>query len=62
MVTTLIMTAMTKIFGSRNDRLVKTYRRRVEIINSLEPSIRKQTDAELKARSQELAAKLRKAK
>ena len=28
---------LTQIFGSRNDRLLKTYRRTVESINALEP-------------------------
>ena len=28
---------LTQIFGSRNDRLLKTYRRTVEAINALEP-------------------------
>ena len=30
---------LTKIFGSRNDRLLKTYRKTVERINALEPEI-----------------------
>src|SRR4051812_14547638 len=60
MVTAAISKAMTRIFGSRNDRLVKTYRRRVGIISSLEPAIRKMTDLQLKERAEELSAKLRK--
>ena len=28
---------LTKIFGSRNDRLIKQYRRKVAVINKLEP-------------------------
>jgi preprotein translocase subunit SecA len=50
---------MTSIFGSRNERLIKTYRRRVDAIKSLEPSVRKLSDAQLKARTQELSAKFR---
>src|SRR5689334_14925226 len=54
MVTTALSKVMTKIFGSRNERLIKTYRKRVEAINSFEPAIRQLTDAQLKARTQEL--------
>ncbi len=50
---------MTSLFGSRNERLIKSYRRRVNAINALEPSIRQRSDAELKARTQELTAKFR---
>ncbi len=39
-----------KVFGSRNERLVKAYRRRVERINALEPDIRRLSDAELRER------------
>ncbi len=60
MVTTAINKFMTKIFGSRNERLIKSYRRRVEIINSFEATIRTWTDAQMKARGQELSAKLEK--
>ncbi|MCL2646678.1 MAG: SEC-C metal-binding domain-containing protein [Phycisphaerales bacterium] len=60
MVMATVGSVFTKIFGSRNERLVKSYRKRVDIINSFEPAIRKKTDAELKARAQELGAKLRK--
>jgi preprotein translocase subunit SecA len=31
---------LTKIFGSRNDRLLKQYRKTVERINALEPAVR----------------------
>ncbi|OGB19261.1 MAG: preprotein translocase subunit SecA [Burkholderiales bacterium RIFCSPLOWO2_12_67_14] len=40
---------LTKIFGSRNDRLLKTYRKTVERINGLEPQFEKLSDDELKA-------------
>ena len=45
---------LTKVFGSRNDRLLKRYRRNVEQINAREPEVRAKTDAELRARTQEL--------
>ncbi|MHB1157955.1 MAG: preprotein translocase subunit SecA [Phycisphaerales bacterium] len=43
-----------KIFGSRNERLVKRYAKRVTEINALEPKIRKLTDEELRKRTVEL--------
>ncbi|MGS5088663.1 preprotein translocase subunit SecA [Hydrogenophaga sp. A37] len=43
---------LTKIFGSRNDRLLKTYRKTVEHINGLEPQFEKFTDEELKAQTE----------
>ena len=41
------------IFGSRNERLLKQYRKTVVLINALEPAIAKLTDAELKAKTDE---------
>ncbi|MBK6862680.1 MAG: preprotein translocase subunit SecA [Ideonella sp.] len=40
---------LTSIFGSRNDRLLKTYRRVVQQINALEPQFEKLDDAALQA-------------
>ncbi len=42
---------LTQIFGSRNERLLKTYRRVVEKINALEPQFEGLSDAELRART-----------
>jgi preprotein translocase subunit SecA len=42
---------LTQIFGSRNERLLKTYRREVAQINALEPALEKLTDAELRAKT-----------
>lgn len=42
---------LTKIFGSRNDRLLKTYRKTVDRINGLEPQYEKLSDEELKAQT-----------
>ncbi|MBA3598863.1 MAG: preprotein translocase subunit SecA, partial [Methylibium sp.] len=39
---------LTSIFGSRNERLLKQYRRVVEQINALEPQFEKLSDAELR--------------
>ncbi len=40
-----------KIFGSANDRKVKSYQSRVEVINALEPELEKLSDEELRART-----------
>ena len=44
-------TFLTKIFGSRNDRLLKTYRKTVERINDLESKFEKLSDDELRAQT-----------
>jgi preprotein translocase subunit SecA len=44
---------LTKIFGSRNDRLLKTYRKTIERINALEPDYEKLDDDQLRAKTQE---------
>ncbi|MCW7537182.1 preprotein translocase subunit SecA [Aquabacterium sp. A7-Y] len=44
---------LTQIFGSRNDRLLKQYRRVVEKINALEPQFEKLSDDELRGKTQE---------
>ena len=40
---------LTKIFGSRNQRLLKQYGKTVRVINALEPRFEKMSDAELQA-------------
>src|ERR1019366_9146828 len=49
---------LTKIFGSRNDRLIKRYHRMVEQINAIEPQIAVLTDEQLRTRTQEIRAGL----
>ncbi|OGB29796.1 MAG: preprotein translocase subunit SecA [Burkholderiales bacterium RIFCSPLOWO2_12_FULL_61_40] len=44
---------LTKIFGSRNDRLLKQYRTVVARINAMEPQFEKLTDEGLRAKTQE---------
>ncbi len=44
---------LTQIFGSRNDRLLKQYRKTVERINALEPQFEKLDDDALRAKTQE---------
>lgn len=47
----MFQTFLTSIFGSRNSRLLKQYRRRVARINALEPEIEKLSDDELRDRT-----------
>ena len=49
----MITKLLTKIFGSRNQRLLKTYGRNVERINALEPSIKALSDDALRAKTDE---------
>jgi preprotein translocase subunit SecA len=44
---------LTKIFGSRNDRLLKQYRSGVSKINALEPRYEQLSDDDLRAKTQE---------
>ena len=41
-----------KIFGSRNDRLLRKYAHAVQAINALEPGLRETSDADLRARTE----------
>jgi len=45
------MSILTKIFGSRNQRLLKQYQSTVRVINSLEPVLEALSDDELKAKT-----------
>ena len=49
---------LTKIFGSRNDRLIKQYRRKVAAINKLEPEMKALSDDQLKAKTAEFRQRL----
>ncbi|MDW8336423.1 MAG: preprotein translocase subunit SecA, partial [Tepidimonas sp.] len=49
---------LTKIFGSRNDRLLKSYRRIVERINALEAPLQMLTDEQLQAKTAEFKQRL----
>ncbi len=44
---------LTKLFGSRNDRLLKQYRKTVARINAMEPEYEKLSDEQLRAKTQE---------
>ena len=58
MVAHLFNKTLAKVFGSRNERLIKVYQRRVLEINVLEPAIRKLTDAQMRSRVEELKKEL----
>jgi len=49
---------LTKIFGSRNDRLLKQYRRTVEQINAFEPQLEQLSDDQLRGKTQEFRERL----
>jgi preprotein translocase subunit SecA len=49
---------LTQLFGSRNDRLLKTYRKAVQQINALEPAFEKLDDQQLRGKTDELRARL----
>ncbi len=49
---------LTKLFGSRNDRLLKQYRKSVARINAMEPELEKLDDQALKAKTQEFKDRL----
>ena len=49
---------LTKIFGSRNDRLLKTYRGAVARINALEAQYEKLSDDDLRAKTEEFRQRL----
>ena len=52
------LTFLTKLFGSRNDRLLKQYRTTVARINALEPTYEALTDGELRAKTAEFKARV----
>ena len=49
---------LTSIFGSRNDRLLKQYRRAVERINALESEFERLDDAALRAKTDDFRQRL----
>ena len=49
----MISTLFKKLFGSRNDRLVKQYAQKVHQINALEPAMQALSDDELRAKTAE---------
>ena len=51
---------LTKVFGTRNDRLVKQYRKKCDAINKLEPEMQKLTDEQLSHKTIEFRERLEK--
>ena len=51
---------LTKLFGSRNDRLLKQYRKTVTRINAMEPEYEKLSDEQLQAKTQEFKERVAK--
>jgi preprotein translocase subunit SecA len=51
---------LTKLFGSRNDRLLKQYRKTVVRINAMEPDYEKLSDEALRAKTQEFKERVAK--
>jgi len=49
---------LTKIFGSRNDRLIKQYRKTVALINGLEAEYEALSDEQLRAKTDEFRARV----
>ncbi len=54
----MIDNLLKKVFGSRNDRLVKAYGQRVAAINGLEPQMQALSDEALRAKTQEFKSRL----
>ena len=54
----MISNILTRIFGSRNERLLKQFAQAVQKINALEPDIAKLSDDELRAKTGELKARV----
>jgi len=61
MVVALVGKVLTKIFGSRNDRLIKGYFRRVEAVNALQEQTRQLSDQQLKDQTKVLTERLQNA-
>ena len=51
-------TFLTKLFGSRNDRLLKTYRKTITQINALEPQYEQLDDAALRGKTEEFKTRI----
>ena len=54
----MFQTLLTSIFGSRNSRLLKQYRRRVASINALEPQMEALSDDELRGKTREFQTRI----
>ena len=53
-----IMSFLTKIFGSRNERILRRLRKQVAKINKMEPAFEALSDDELRAKTEEFRSRL----
>lgn len=56
----MLQSIIKKVFGSRNDRLVKQYLQKVKAINALEPAMEQLSDSELTAKTAEFKSRFEK--
>jgi len=54
----LINQLLGKVFGTKNERVVKSLTPRVQAINALEPQMQKVSDAELRAKTDEFRQRI----
>ena len=54
----MALSFLTHIFGSRNERLLKQYRKTVAQINALEPALEKFSDEALRAKTDEFKSRV----
>ena len=54
----MISGLLKKVFGSRNDRLIRQYSKSVRAINALEPAMEALSDAELRAKTDEFRSRI----
>ncbi|MEO6023817.1 MAG: preprotein translocase subunit SecA [Burkholderiales bacterium] len=55
----MITNLLKKIFGSRNERLLKQFRKNVQVINAFEPDLQKLTDDELRAKTEQFKQRVK---
>ena len=53
-----LATMFTKVFGSRNERIVKSYRKRADEVTALESTVRPLADGELRAKTSEFKQRI----
>ncbi|MBW8457905.1 MAG: preprotein translocase subunit SecA [Thiobacillus sp.] len=56
----MLQSLFKKVFGSRNERLIKQYLQKVKAINALEPAMEKLSDTELAGKTAEFKSRLEK--
>jgi len=56
----MLNSLLTRIFGSRNERLLRQFQKNIDRINSLEPEMEKLSDDALRAKTEEFKARIEK--